>query len=183
MANNKPPGKSNLSSFQPALDEERSDKHRKARSPWVKTSLSALLILTFLISLNGQVVCGGTQGKHSTRQERRAPSRTFTNPLLPSGADPWVINKGGVYYYMHTTGNNLTIWKTRNLADLKKAERKVVWTPPSSGPYSKDIWAPELHFLQGKWYIYFAADAGRNQSHRLWVLENESPDPLQEANG
>ena len=56
---------------------------------------------------------------------------------------------------------------------------EVVWTPPSSGPYSHEIWAPELHFLNGKWYIYFAADAGTNQSHRVWVLENPSPDPLQ----
>ncbi len=38
--------------------------------------------------------------------------------------------------------------------------------------------APELHFLQGKWYIYFAADAGQNESHRIWVLESDSSDPL-----
>ncbi|HVF89255.1 MAG TPA: glycoside hydrolase family 43 protein [Blastocatellia bacterium] len=151
----------------------------KTYSHWVRTSLSALMIFTFAVSLHGQVTGGRAQGKRSIKQERDASRETFTNPLLSSGADPWVINKDGVYYYMHTTGDDLTIWKTRNLADLKKAEKKVVWTPPSSGPYSKDIWAPELHFLQGKWYIYFAADAGRNQTHRLWVLENISPDPLQ----
>lgn len=105
--------------------------------------------------------------------------RTLTNPLLPSGADPWVIFRNGFYYYMNTTGHNLTIWKTRHVADLKTAGKKVVWTPPSSGPYSHDIWAPELHYLRGRWYIYFAADAGSNKSHRLWVLENSSSDPLQ----
>src|SRR5690606_27503107 len=26
---------------------------------------------------------------------------TFTNPLLSSGPDPWVLQKDGVYYYMH----------------------------------------------------------------------------------
>ena len=40
------------------------------------------------------------------------------------------------------------------------------------------MWAPEIHFLQGKWYIYFAADSGKNIHHRLWVLENNSTDPL-----
>ena len=104
---------------------------------------------------------------------------TFTNPLLPAGADPWSIYQDGFYFYMHTTGRNLTIWKTRDLANLKSAQKKIVWTPPATGAYSKDIWAPELHFINGKWYIYFAADAGRNQSHRLWVLENSSRDPLQ----
>ena len=106
-------------------------------------------------------------------------SGTFTNPVLPSGPDPWVITKDGYYYYMNSTGKNLTIWKARSIADLAKAEKKIVWTPPPSGPHSHDIWAPELHFLQGKWYIYFAADAGTNMTHRLWVLENPSPDPLQ----
>lgn len=103
----------------------------------------------------------------------------FTNPLLPSGPDPWVTQLDGYYYYMNTTGTNLTIWKTRDITDLKNAASKVVWTPPASGPYSHEIWAPELHRLGNNWYIYFAADAGSNDSHRLWVLENTSPDPLQ----
>ncbi|WP_235918586.1 glycoside hydrolase family 43 protein [Sediminibacterium soli] len=46
------------------------------------------------------------------------------------------------------------------------------------GPYSKELWAPEIHFLQNKWYIYFAADSGNNNDHRLWVLENASADPF-----
>lgn len=102
----------------------------------------------------------------------------FRNPLLPAGPDPWVIFHGGFYYYMNTTARNLTIWKTRDLTRLASAEKKVVWRPPLAGPYSHDIWAPELHFLSGKWYIYFAADDGRNATHRIWVIENASPDPL-----
>ncbi|RZK17408.1 MAG: glycosyl hydrolase family 43, partial [Hymenobacter sp.] len=108
-----------------------------------------------------------------------AAAATFANPLLPSGADPWTIYYAGYYYYTHTTGSNLTLWKTKSLAELKTAEKKVVWTPPATGPNSREIWAPELHFLQGKWYIYYSADAGTNQTHRVWVLENSSPDPLQ----
>jgi GH43 family beta-xylosidase len=104
---------------------------------------------------------------------------TFTNPLLPSGPDPWVEYHDGVYYYMNTTVKNLTLWKTHSVADLKHAEKKVMWTPPASGPYSHDIWAPEIHSLAGKWYIYFAADEGTNQTHRIWVIENASPDPFQ----
>jgi GH43 family beta-xylosidase len=33
----------------------------------------------------------------------------------------------------------------------------VVWRKPDSGPMSQLIWAPELHEIDGKWYIYFAA--------------------------
>jgi GH43 family beta-xylosidase len=108
-----------------------------------------------------------------------AAQATFKNPLLPSGADPWVVSRDGFYYYMNSMGSNLTIWKTRDITDLIHAEKKVVWLPPATRPYSKDLWAPELHFLDGKWYIYFAADSGSNEGHRVWVLENASADPLQ----
>jgi GH43 family beta-xylosidase len=89
-----------------------------------------------------------------------------------------VIYHDNTYYYMNTTGKNLTIWKTKDITDLKNSEKKVVWTPPATGPDSHDIWAPELHFLNSKWYIYFAADAGTNQTHRIFVLENPARDPL-----
>ena len=105
-------------------------------------------------------------------------SKMLVNPLLPGGPDPWVTFKDGYYYYTNTTAKNITLWKTRNMADLARAEKKVVWTPPSGKPYSKQIWAPELHFLQGKWYLYFTADAGKNKGHRIWALENASANPL-----
>src|SRR5829696_6345028 len=103
----------------------------------------------------------------------------FTNPLLPSGADPWVIEKNGNYYYTHTTGRNIVLYKTKSLADLKTSKRITVWEPPDSTMYSKQIWAPELHLINNKWYFYFAADDGVNENHRLYVLENASTDPTE----
>jgi GH43 family beta-xylosidase len=105
-------------------------------------------------------------------------SGTFTNPLLPSGADPWSIYKDGHYYYTHTLGNRLVIWKTKNLAYLAKAKKRTVFQPPPGMPYSKGIWAPEIHYIGNKWYLYFAADNGKNENHRLYVLENTSANPM-----
>ena len=103
---------------------------------------------------------------------------TFTNPLLAAGPDPWVTQKDGFYYYMHTTGRNLTLWKTAKMSELGSAVSKVIWTPPATGPNSRDIWAPELHFLDGKWYVYYTAGPGGCcGGQRLWVLENASTDP------
>ncbi|UGU15703.1 glycoside hydrolase family 43 protein [Sinomicrobium kalidii] len=107
-----------------------------------------------------------------------AQQKTFTNPILPSGADPYSTYHNGYYYYTHTLGDKLMLWKTRNLADLKNAESKLIWTPPEGTPYSKDIWAPEFHIIDGKWYVYFAADDGDNNNHRMYVLENQSEDPF-----
>ena len=38
--------------------------------------------------------------------------------------------------------------------------------------YSKELWAPELHIIDGKCYIYVACDNGNNYNHRMYVLEN-----------
>lgn len=145
----------------------------------MKNRPSLIKLASFLLVCCTLAVDAQRQGITLAAQGGRQASETFTNPLLPSGADPWSIYHEGSYYYMHTTGINLTIWKAGSIADLKTAKKKIVWTPPRTGPYSKDIWAPELHYLQGKWYIYFAADAGSNESHRLWVIENSSKDPLE----
>ncbi|WP_046245057.1 glycoside hydrolase family 43 protein [Hymenobacter terrenus] len=106
------------------------------------------------------------------------PPTTFTNPLLASGPDPWVIEKDGFYYYMHTNGRNLVLRKTAKMSELSSALSRVIWTPPTTGPNSSDIWAPEIHFLDGKWYVYYTAGPGNCcGSQRLWVLENASADP------
>jgi GH43 family beta-xylosidase len=103
----------------------------------------------------------------------------FRNPILTAGPDPWVIKKESTYYVTHTTGNSLKIYKTTDMSKLAEAASKTVWTAPANGMNSKNIWAPELHYLNNKWYFYYAADDGNNANHRMWVLENSSADPFQ----
>ena len=105
---------------------------------------------------------------------------TFTNPLLSSGPDPWVAQKDGFYYYMATTGNNVTIRKTAKMSELSSAPSYVVWTPRPNSENTNNVWAPELHFLDGKWYIYYTAgpsNQGCCGGQRSWVLENGNADP------
>lgn len=109
-----------------------------------------------------------------------ASRRTFANPLLPSGPDPWIVREGSIYYYMNTLGNRLAIRKTTDLTRLAAAPEVTVWTPPASGLNAQSIWAPELHRIDGKWYIYYtAAESGHDDdAHRgLFVLENAGADP------
>lgn len=104
--------------------------------------------------------------------------KTFTNPILDFGPDPYSTYYNGYYYYTHTMQNQLVLWKTKNLADLKNAEKKIIWTAPKGTDYSAEVWAPEFHFIDGKWYVYFAADNGSNDTHRMYVLENDAKDPM-----
>jgi GH43 family beta-xylosidase len=100
---------------------------------------------------------------------------TFMNPVIADGADPWVIFADTNYFYTQTTGGQVTIRKSPTLTGLGFASPVTVFTP--SAPNNKDVWAPELHFLRGKWYIYFAADNGNNANHRLYVAEANTSDP------
>ncbi|QCR25047.1 glycosyl hydrolase family 43 [Pontibacter sp. SGAir0037] len=102
---------------------------------------------------------------------------TFTNPIMTNGPDPWVAQKDGIYYYTHTMGNRIGIYKTNAVTQLRATSSKTIWTPPATGAYSRNIWAPEFHFVASKWYCYFAADDGNDENHRMYVIENSSPDP------
>lgn len=133
----------------------------------MKMFLSAALLCFCLVSISLSSV--------SFAQDNA--KTTFTNPLLPAGADPWITFKDGYYYYTNTAGRSLTLRKSKNIADLGSVPVTTVWTPPATGAYAKEIWAPEIHFLQNKWYMYFAADDGKNDNHRLYVIENASSDP------
>ena len=105
-------------------------------------------------------------------------STTFTDPLLSSGPDPWVAQKDGYYYYTETQGNKISLWKTKAMSQLKDVTATTVWNAVPGTAYSGDVWAPEIHYLDNKWYIYFAADSnGYDETHRLYVLENSSADP------
>ncbi|HEY0610266.1 MAG TPA: family 43 glycosylhydrolase [Chitinophaga sp.] len=104
---------------------------------------------------------------------------TFTNPLIPRGADPWVTQKNGTYYFTYTQGGKLVLYATKAMSELALAPQHDAWIPEPGMPYSKNLWAPELHEIDNKWYIYFAADDGTNANHRMYVVENSSPDPMQ----
>ncbi|RPI44685.1 MAG: glycosyl hydrolase family 43, partial [Bacteroidetes bacterium] len=74
--------------------------------------------------------------------------------------------------------DRLDLWRTADITDLRNAERKTVFVPPPEMPYSRNLWAPEITFINDRWYFYFAADNGDHVHHRMYVLENPSPDPF-----
>ncbi|KAI1766673.1 glycoside hydrolase family 43 protein [Hypoxylon sp. FL1150] len=87
--------------------------------------------------------------------------------------DPFVTLFKGRYYLTFTAGNRVEIWSSNSLADIEaSASRHVIWTPPEGTAHSADLWAPELHALHGRWYVYYAAanPAHGNKSHRMYVL-------------
>ena len=89
-----------------------------------------------------------------------------------------MIFHGGCYYYSESRDDRrIFIRRSRSIAGIAADPGVCVWTAPVIGRNSDHIWAPELHLIDGKWFIYYAADDGKNENHRMWVLESESSDP------
>ncbi|MFG6687813.1 family 43 glycosylhydrolase [Mariniflexile sp. HNIBRBA6329] len=107
----------------------------------------------------------------------------FNNPIAEQRADPWVYKTDdGVYYLTATVPeyNQIVIRKSNSINGLKEAQEKVVWHKHKQGVMGHHIWAPELHWIDGKWYIYFAAGGAENiWNIRMWALSNSSKDPME----
>lgn len=107
----------------------------------------------------------------------------FDNPLAEERADPWVYKtEDGTYYLIATVPayDRIVIRKADSINGLKGAKEKEVWKKHNKGVMGHHIWAPELHRVDGKWYIYFAAGEAENVWNiRMWALSNSSDDPME----
>lgn len=107
--------------------------------------------------------------------QKEKPDMYFSNPVF-DGADPWIVKQGKYYYYCFSSGNSISISRSELLT--KKGEARKVWTAPKTGWNRTNVWAPELHLINGRWYIYYAAgESGPPFIHqRAGVLMSESSD-------
>ena len=104
--------------------------------------------------------------------------------------EPWILQRADPYVYRHTDGmyyftasvpayDRIVLRRADSLAGLADADEVTVWKKHASGIMSKHIWAPELHWLDGKWYIYFAGGEEEDiWAIRPYVLECAEEDPL-----
>lgn len=105
----------------------------------------------------------------------------YPSPLVAERADPWVLRHGDFYYFIATVPeyDRIELRRSPTIAGLAEAEAEVVWSKHGSGPMSAHIWAPELHYIDGAWYIYFAAgEAEHPWNIRMYTLRNTAANPL-----
>ena len=120
----------------------------------------------------------GDPAFRQTVQLQSLPADQFVNPI-GEGADPWVVRDPNHdrYLWCLSEGNRaIAIHTSDRLTSL--GQKHIVWRAPETGPVSREVWALELHFLDGHWHVYFAASDGRNENHLAYVLRSKSDDPL-----
>lgn len=104
--------------------------------------------------------------------------------------EAWIEQRADPYVYKHTDGSyyftasvpeydRIILRHADTIDGLRQAEEVTIWEKHENGPMSKHIWAPELHYLENKWYLYFAAgEAEHIWEIRPYVLECADADPL-----
>jgi len=116
---------------------------------------------------------------------RRIPRPAIANPLVRQRADAQIFRHTDGWYYM--TGSvpeydRLVLRRSRTLAGLSTAPEAVLWRHQASGPMSGFIWAPELHLIDGKWIIYFAAGPSGGGADvfriRTYAVTCDGADPI-----
>ncbi|MDQ0231200.1 family 43 glycosylhydrolase [Metabacillus malikii] len=111
-----------------------------------------------------------------------ATNYSYSNPLIEQRADPHIYkHTDGYYYYTASVPeyNRIILRRAKTIQGLATAEEVVIWEKHSTGEMAAHIWAPEIHFIDGKWYIYFAAGSSDDiWNIRPYVLETEDKNPL-----
>lgn len=135
---------------------------------WVRFCKSAVLLATVVVTTGAATAV--------------ADSFTVTNPLILKRADPDIYkHTDGFYYFTATVPeyDRIVLRRSPSIAGLATTTETIIWTMHPSGIMGAHIWAPEIHFINNKWYIYFAAGSSSAiWASRMYVLENASANPL-----
>lgn len=96
-----------------------------------------------------------------------------TNIFIKDRADPFVTRGSDGWYYFSASYpmygkddvegyDRIILRRARTIDGLADAEEKVIWDEKDSETAFRFIWAPEIHEINGKWYILFAASGSEN---------------------
>lgn len=93
------------------------------------------------------------------------------------GQDPWVTAHDGSLLLVQSGHGNRRI-VVKRFSTLERMDRnveRVIWESRGANRHLRGVWAPELHHIDGRWYVYFAATDGRPGGHRTYALVADDP--------
>lgn len=107
----------------------------------------------------------------------KVQTTSYQNPFIKERADPFMTKDENTGYYYFTASypaygsvdkgyDRIILRRSQTVAGLANAEEKTIWKAHSSGIMAKHIWAPEMHYIGGKWYIFYAA----GNSDNIWAI-------------
>ncbi len=110
---------------------------------------------------------------NSSKGEDMELKGTKSEIFIADRADPYITLGEDRYYYFTASYpmygakdkdgyDRIILRRSKTIEGLKTAEEKVLWNANESKTSHRFIWAPEIHYIGGKWYIYYAASGSAN---------------------
>ena len=158
----------------PANDPTNANRWYQAKPTPVGRLLAFVFAFSFLLSIAAATASGASEVAEPTPPPA-GPSVTFRNPLY-QGQDPWVTQDDGYYFSSYSgpdTPSCIYVYRSRSLLD--RGPKVLVYDGAGT---LNNLFAPEIHRIQGKWYIYAHAYDIKERKRCHYVWESESGDPL-----
>ena len=128
------------------------------------------------VSLLAAAACSHTAAKPA------AAPRTLVNPVVLERADPSVYKHTDGFYYLTDSlpaFDGVELRRATTLGGLATATPAMLFRRPATGPQSGWIWAPDLQYEDGTWYLYYSASPSSDRlDQRLYTMETTAADPL-----
>lgn len=116
----------------------------------------------------------------------------YPNPFIIERADPFVTKGPDGYYYFTASYpafenvdsgyDRIILRKSKTVIGLKDAVEHTIWTRHQKGNMGAHIWAPELHYIDDSWYVFFAAgDREDVWNIRPYMLKCTGADPINDC--
>lgn len=94
--------------------------------------------------------------------------------------DPVIVRQGGTYY-IFATGPGIAVWSSPDMANWAR-EKPVFAAPPAWAVAAVpglrgSLWAPDISFADGKYYLYYSVSAFGKNTSCIGVATNTTLDP------
>lgn len=108
----------------------------------------------------------------------------YLSPLVPQRADPYLYKFNKKYYFTATCPeyDHIELRYADTINGIATATPRTIWVRHNTGKMASHIWAPEIHYIMGKWVIYFAAgELPGIWEIRPYALICEGDDPMEDS--
>ena len=106
----------------------------------------------------------------------------YSSPLIKQRADPMIYRHTDGWFYFIATApefDRIELRRSKTIAGLAETKPAVIWRKHDTGPQAANIWAPEIHYIEGRWVIYYAAGDGQKPwLIRMFALSNGHANPI-----
>ena len=104
---------------------------------------------------------------------------TKTEIFIKDRADPFITKGSDGFYYFTASYpmygesdsegyDRIILRRSETIDGLAQADEKTIWHENNSDTAFRFIWAPEIHEINSKWYILFAASGSKNN---VWDID------------